>query len=180
MSMSFKFLGSAIGAAIISVAVGFQIPSKRAQNTPATAPVMERLASVKLLDAQQSLVLERMTDDTKKRLSVAMALSEEKQFDRALILLDNVLDADQDKYEVKFMRARLLSWSGHYAAADQQFTQLRQAYPDDADLMVSHAYVKFYSSQYYEAQSLFIQVLNMHPNYEDARMGLDRVKRALE
>ncbi len=120
----------------------------------------------------------RPANDTANRISVARNLAEQKQFEKALIILGNVSEGDAPSYDVRFLRARILSWSGQHDAADYIFKGLRAEYPHDPDVMVSHGYLKYYQGQLRDAEYLFSQVLISYPGYSDARNGLNRVRKA--
>ncbi len=118
----------------------------------------------------------RPKNDTANRLVVANDLAKQKQFDKALIILQNAEKAAQNTYDVQFLRARILSWAAYHNEAEQIFKGLLQEYPSDTDVVVAYAYLKFYRQQLYEAENLFTQVVAKHPNYLEAQTGLDRTR----
>jgi len=132
-----------------------------------------------LADDSRQIERARPDNDTENRLLVANDLAKQKQFDRALIILGNIKSEDLSRYDVRFLKARIQSWSGHHAQADHGFQTLRMEFPQDPDIMVSHGFLKYYQGQYRQAETLFQTVLAKHPGYTDARNGLARTRRAM-
>ncbi len=122
----------------------------------------------------------RPVDDTANRLIVAKDLAEQKQFERALIILGNVKPEDAGSYDVRFLRARIMSWAGQHDGAEYIFSGLWQEFPQDADIMVSYGYLKYYKGEHRTAEALFSQVLARYPGYTDAQDGLRRVRLAMQ
>lgn len=110
--------------------------------------------------------------DTESLLTSAMSFAQEKKFDEAIDLIKSVQDEDKEAYKVKFLEAKLLSWVGDHAQAEVLFAALNEAYPQNADIMVSHGFLKIYQKDYAQAEALFSDVLSQHPDYEDAKRGL--------
>ena len=113
------------------------------------------------------------------QVSMAKYLSAEKKFDDALNALSKLPTADQDHYEVVFLRARILSWAGRHEAAEQKFRRLMAKYPNDTDLMLSYGYLQFYQGKNTEAENAFKRVLEINPDYNDARDGLIKARKAM-
>lgn len=116
----------------------------------------------------------RTATDTGDRLRIAKRLTEGQKFEEALAVLKSVKDSDQNQYAVKFLEARILSWSGKHYKAEQTFKTLVRHYPQDPDIAVSYGYLKLYQNDYIQAERLFRDVLDKHPEYQDARNGLNR------
>ena len=110
--------------------------------------------------------------ETKDLLIRANDLVRAKQFDHAIRTLGAVNDQDKDSYEVQFLLARVLSWSGQHLEAEEKFEALNATYPHNADILVSHAYLKLYQNERGQAVDLFEAVLKKHPEYQDAKNGL--------
>jgi len=141
---------------------------------------------VKLADIPTDTVLsvQPITSATSSKvladqLSLAKYLSAEKQFDEALDVLAKLPTADQDRYQVVYMRARILSWSGRYLASEQKFKRLMAKHPNDTDLMVSYGYLQFYQGNHAEAEKAFKGVLDINPDYPDAHNGLAKARKAM-
>jgi len=101
-------------------------------------------------------------------------LAETQQFQKAITILDNVSDEDKTSYDYRFLRSRLLAWSGRYSMADKTFIALLSDYPNNPDIMVSYGYLKFFTGDLALAESYFNRVLAEHPTYLDAYEGLQR------
>jgi len=107
-------------------------------------------------------------------IETAQSLADEKQFGRALIILNDVNSSEKQEYDYRFMRARLLVWSGDYVRASDEFDSLMVEYPNNPDLMVSFAYLEFFRGNLRSAEIYFNKVLDVHPAYIDAYDGLQR------
>lgn len=116
--------------------------------------------------------------DTAGLIAYANTLIAAQKFDHAIQTLNRVQGADNDRYDVQFLFARVLSWSGQHDAAEDKFQTLRAAYPQNADVLVSYGYLKLYQNQHSQAEHIFETVLNNHPNYQDARNGLSKARTA--
>jgi len=114
--------------------------------------------------------------ETSDRLAQAHDMATQQKFDEAIAILDNVRPSERNDYAVKFLQARILSWSGKHQAAEQEFIALRKQYPDNPDILVSYGYLQFYQNKYRNAEYLFTEVLERHPEYQDAQSGLDRLR----
>ena len=120
----------------------------------------------------------RPVNDTANRLIVAKKLAKQKNYDKALSLLNNVKSSDTQSYDVRIMRAWISSSIGHYEDAEQIFRNLRAEFPHDPDLMVAYGHHFLNRGQLIEAENLFSQTLVEYPGYSDARAGLIQVRQA--
>ena len=138
---------------------------------------------VKLADIPTDTVLSVQpipnTKTLTDQLSIAKYLAAEKQFDEALDVLSKLPTADQDHYEVVYLRARILSWAGRYLAAEQKFHRLMAKFPDNADLLLSYGYLQYYQGKSANAEKAFLGVLDIDPDYRDAHDGLKQARKAL-
>ncbi len=114
--------------------------------------------------------------DTAGLIAHAHTLIAAQKFDQATQTLSRIQGADNDRYDVQFLFARVLSWSGQHDAAEDKFQTLRAAYPQNADVLVSYGYLKLYQNQHSQAEHIFETVLHNHPNYQDARNGLNKAR----
>ncbi|WP_026942495.1 tetratricopeptide repeat protein [Hellea balneolensis] len=114
--------------------------------------------------------------DTAGLIAHANALIAAQKFDQAIQTLNRIQGVDKDRYDVQFLFARVLSWSGQHDEAEDKFQVLRAAYPQNADILVSYGYLKLYQNQHSQAQRIFETVLQSHPNYQDARNGLSKAR----
>ena len=115
--------------------------------------------------------------DTDVRLEQTRELVAQQKLEDALRILNGVRPSDRDHYDVKFLKARILSWSSQHTAAEETFLALRSQYPENADVMVSYGYLQFYQNKLGKAETIFVEVLAKHPDYEDAINGLARVRK---
>jgi tetratricopeptide (TPR) repeat protein len=119
------------------------------------------------LTAEMGMILE-------ERLKSAKQLAGAQEFDEALQMLEIAPQSDQEAYSLNYLRAQILSWSGNHNKAERAFTELRQQYPQDADIAVSFGYLHLYQNNFEDAERLFTQVLDRFPDYQDAKKGLKR------
>lgn len=180
-----------IGAAIFSLS-NEQSSSTLPQTTSeaALSPTYASVSEVETQDpvvkvASLSVVNDDASDailnaDTEDRIMQANKLVQALEFEEALQILDNVQASDKHDYEVEFLEARILSWSGKLDEAEQKHIHLRQKYPHNADILVSHGFLKFYQKDYAQAEELFTQVLEIQPDYPDATRGLTLIPLTIE
>ncbi len=112
--------------------------------------------------------------DLTQTLETAQNLAGEKQFSLALATLEASNPADKDEYEYRFLRARILTWSGNYVAAGQAYDSLLKEFPNNYDVMVSFGYLEFFRGNLSSAESQFNKVIAANPGYLDAYEGLRR------
>lgn len=151
----------------------------------AQEPKVTQLASLSFMPEYQSdyqsdtkVTNSRPLPSTLRRLEKAKKLAEAQEFTAALETLDAVPSADKHDYAVVFLKARILSWSGKHSQAEQSFLTLTRQYPQDSDIAVSFAYLHYYQGKLDEAERGFSRVIARHPNYQDAKRGLERVEAA--
>jgi len=189
------FAVMSVGVLIFPVSWPFSKDDKAAIPTPALASDTSQpetvetdtrdtsKSSVKLADIPTDTVLSMRpaipSKDLTDQLSIAKYLAAEKQFDEALELLSELPTDSQDHYEVVFLRARILSWAGRHLAAEQKFHRLMAKYPTDTDLMVSYGYLQYYQGKLAAAEKAFIGVLDINPDYTDAKDGLAKARKAM-
>jgi len=110
------------------------------------------------------------------RLAQVMDMAEQGRFDTALFIMDHFPEMEKNSYEYAFTRARILSWSGDYTAADALYRQLRAAHPDDQDILVGSGFLEFYQGNLAQSEFYFQRVVDMNPLYTDAYNALRRVQ----
>lgn len=141
-----------------------QLASLTVGLTKPTLKILEPLGSLK--------------SDTGARVEMASELAKDQKFDEGLTVLDGVHFADRDNYSVKFLEARILSWAGKNKQAEQAFVSLRAQYPQDLDIMLSSGYLQYYQRNYSDSERIFAEVLDLNPDYGDARTGLEKSRLA--
>jgi len=108
------------------------------------------------------------------RLKNAKQLAGAQRFNEALQVLEIAPTSDEDAYNLDYLEAQILSWSGDHGKAEQAFTKLLEVYPQDVDIAVSFGYLHLYQNNFDDAERLFTQVLDRFPDYQDAQLGLKR------
>ena len=144
-----------------------------------TEPVIEKdpvIQAASLSIMEDSFGSTLTNTDTADLMAHAHELVSAQKFDQAIHVLNAVQGEDKNRYDVQFLFARVLSWSGQHDAAEDKFQTLTQSYPQNADVLVSHGYLKLYQNEYTQAERIFKGVLETHPNYEDARNGLSKAR----
>ena len=161
--------------------------STLAETTPETAPLsptlkasaseaekqngVEKLASLSVA-VNEGTSEAVSSPDTEDRIKQANKLVQALDFEEALQVLNNVQESDKHDYKVEFLQAGILSWAGKHNEAEQKYLHLRQKYPQNSEVLVSHGFLKVYQKDYAQAKSLFNQVLEAEPDYQDASRGL--------
>ncbi len=120
----------------------------------------------------------RPINDTANRLVVAKNLARQKKYDKALTILDEVEFGDAFSYDVRILQAQINSSAGQYDLADQIFSNLREEFPHDPDLMVAYGHLFLDRGLLSNAESLFSKTLVEYPGYSGAQDGLAQVRQA--
>ena len=187
------FAMMSVGVLVLPVSWPFSKNDKLAPSQSLETSFADNIEENDLIDASPSVVkLADIPTDTvlsvqpipntktlTDQLSIAKYLAAEKQFDEALDVLSKLPTADQDHYEVVYLRARILSWAGRYLAAEQKFHRLMAKFPDNADLLLSYGYLQYYQGKSANAEKAFLGVLDIDPDYRDAQDGLKQARKAL-
>ena len=111
------------------------------------------------------------------RLAQVMGIAEDGRFETALFVMEHFPETEKSSYEYAFTRARILSWSGDYAAADNLYRELRSEYPDDQDILVGSGFLEFYQGNLEQSEYYFQKVVDINPLYTDAFNALQRVQK---
>lgn len=137
-----------------------------------------KLASLSVMTdypATESLELKPHYNMTiEERLTNAHTLANNQKFDEALQMLETNPASEDAAYNLEYLKAQILSWSGDHDKAEQAFTKLLKTYPQDVDIAVSFGYLHLYQNKFDNAERLFTQVLDRFPDYQDAQIGLKR------
>ena len=107
-----------------------------------------------------------------------MALAEAEQFSQGLARLASEPDAHKSDYDHRFLRARLLAWSGQHATAQTEVDALIAEHPGDPDLALLRGNLAFYQGRFAEADAYFRSIVARFPDYADAEDALRRVRAA--
>lgn len=108
----------------------------------------------------------------------ALELAAEQRFDSALETLSKADAEIKSGYEHRFLKARILSWAGEYDAARRELDGLMREFPDNPDLQLAMGNLEYYQGNLDAAEIQYKTVLNRFPNYQDARQGLENVRKA--
>ena len=108
----------------------------------------------------------------------ALELASQKQYSQALSLLSAQPQLEQTKYEHRFLKARILSWSGDYTSARRELNSLLVEHPGNPDVQLVLGNVEFYQGNLDAAEAQYTKVITKYPNYTDARTGLANVQKA--
>lgn len=110
--------------------------------------------------------------------SEALELAGAKKFEQALSLLSQQDTGTQSEYEHRFLKARILSWAGKYDEAEIEVNSLLTAYPGNPDVQLTAGNLQYYQGNLSAAEQYYQTVLEKFPSYDDARTGLENVRRA--
>jgi len=105
----------------------------------------------------------------------ALIMAGEKRYDDALNIITAQPEIDQKSYALQFAKARILAWSGNYYKARPLFEELKRTYPNNSDILVSFAYMEYFSGNIDLAERYFNRVITDNPLYVDAHTGLERI-----
>ena len=110
--------------------------------------------------------------------SRALDLASQKKYEQALTLLSQQDASVRSGYEHRFLKARILSWSGQYSAAQIELDSLNSDFPENPDVGLALGNLAYYQSDLGTAKKYYQAVLDKYPDYQDARNGLENVRRA--
>jgi len=108
----------------------------------------------------------------------ALELAGQQKFDQALTLLSGQDAELKAGYEHRFLKARILSWDGQYSKARAELNALMAEYPDNPDLQLTIGNLEYYQGNLDAAETQYQWVLSRFPDYQDARNGLENVRKA--
>ncbi len=114
--------------------------------------------------------------ELKQAVDSAFAYTDVQRFEDALSVLSQVGEEDKEHYLYGLTRARILTWSRKYSEAQSEFDELVERYPDNPDILVPYAYLQLFDGNLDKSEQIFNRVLLQYPNYQDAYVGLGRVK----
>jgi len=108
----------------------------------------------------------------------ALELAGQKNFDQALALLAQQGPSLRAGYEHRFLKSRILSWAGKYPSAQTELNALNSEFPNNPDVELALGNLAYYQSDLATAGRYYQKVLNGFPDYQDARTGLENIRRA--
>lgn len=110
--------------------------------------------------------------------SRALDLAGQKKYEQALTLLSQQDTSVRSGYEHRFLKARILSWSGQYSSAQRELDSLNLDFPGNPDVALALGNLAYYQSDLGTAKKYYQAVVDKYPDYQDARNGLENVRRA--
>lgn len=116
--------------------------------------------------------------DRENIFTQALDAAKDKRFQRAYTLLDNLDGEQKHSFEYHFTKARILTWQQSYPAAEIEYRYLLQTFPNNPDVKVSYGFLELFRGNFEIAETQFNSVLNLFPNYKDAREGIERTQAA--
>jgi len=119
---------------------------------------------------------DNMASTSTDALTTALEFAKTERFDSAFSLLNKVETAKQSSYQYRFTKARILTWAQRYDEAAGEYDLLIQAYPNNPDVRVSVGYLELFRGNLHKAETYFNAVIDLHPDYEDAHVGLERTQ----
>ncbi len=106
----------------------------------------------------------------------AFTYSETQRFNDALRVLNQVSEPDREHYLYDLTRARILTWSQNFTAAELVFEDLLAENPENPDILVPYGYLQLFDGNLQRAEQIFGRVVLQYPNYQDAYAGLVRAQ----
>lgn len=117
-----------------------------------------------------------ISSSDEEAISLALTLAKAERFDTALDRLSKLNIHTENSYEVRFAKARILTWAQRYPEAELHYNYLMTHYPSHPDIQVSYGYLNLFRGDLDSAEAHFISVIEQHPDYDDAHRGLERTK----
>ncbi len=108
----------------------------------------------------------------------ALDLAGTQNFSEALRLIDTQKPEIRDSYDVRFTKARILSWADKHKKSERVFEELMRDYPGNPDIQSGYGYLEYYRGNYDLADMHFRNILQKYPDYTDATKGLELTQKA--
>ena len=113
--------------------------------------------------------------DIDQRIQSSIAI---KDFDHALNLMQQKPLSEQNSFNQRFLRARVLSWKGDYGQAQTALDRLKSDFPGNDDLNFASGNLEYYQGNLQNAETIFTDILTRNPNYTDVATALENVQKA--
>ena len=114
------------------------------------------------------------------QLQEAARFIEQKQFESAAEIYKKILNSHPENVAVKLLLARVLRFSGNFKEAGRLHAEIRASHPDHSDNLVGQGLVFLALMEFDKALLNFQRVLELSPDYADARQGLHRAQQGLQ
>ena len=105
---------------------------------------------------------------------------ESKDFDHALNLISQKPLSEQNTFDQRFLKARILSWKGDNNRARDALNALMSDFPDNDDVTFASGNLEYYQGNLVNAEIIFSDILKRDPNYTDVATALGNVRKAKE
>jgi tetratricopeptide (TPR) repeat protein len=102
------------------------------------------------------------------------------QIEAALALVDQRLSQDARDMEAHAWRGRLLAWQGHWAAAESEYRQVLERFPNDTEVLSSLADVLLWQGKSKEALGVIDQAREIEPTQPEILLRRARILEALQ
>ena len=111
--------------------------------------------------------------DQKIQSSIAI-----KDFDQALELISQKTLVEQNTFDQRFLKARILSWKGDHRAARRTLDTLMADFPGNDDVTFASGNLEYYQGNLKKADAIFTDILQRNPNYTDVAVARENVRKA--
>ena len=111
--------------------------------------------------------------DQKIQSSIAI-----KDFDQALELISQKTLVEQNTFDQRFLKARILSWKGDHRAARRALDTLMADFPGNDDVTFASGNLEYYQGNLKKADAIFTDILQRNPNYTDVAVARENVRKA--
>ena len=88
-----------------------------------------------------------------------------KDFDQALELISQKTLIEQNTFDQRFLKARILSWKGDHRAARRALDTLMADFPGNDDVTFASGNLEYYQGNLKKADAIFTDILQRNPNY---------------
>jgi tetratricopeptide (TPR) repeat protein len=102
------------------------------------------------------------------------------QIEAALALVDQRLEQDAANMEAHGWRGRLLAWQGHWAAAENEYRQVLERFPDDTEILCGLADVLLWEGKPKEALGVVDRARDLDPIQPDILLRRARILLVLQ
>ena len=101
-----------------------------------------------------------------------------KDFDQALELISQKTLIEQNTFDQRFLKARILSWKGDHRAARRALDTLMADFPGNDDVTFASGNLEYYQGNLKKADAIFTDILQRNPNYTDVAVARENVRKA--
>ena len=101
-----------------------------------------------------------------------------KDFDQALELISQKTLVEQNTFDQRFLKARILSWNGDHRAARRALDTLMADFPGNDDVTFASGNLEYYQGNLKKADAIFTDILQRNPNYTDVAVARENVRKA--